>query len=115
MRDGVTRPNPYLGAVVRSVAGRDRRRVFIVTDVTLEGGRVMLTVADGSLRRISDGKRKNARHVKIIAAVTDEEWKRIAERPDDEVMRETLAGYDPLIKSADDGTIYRPDRGGTEN
>ena len=105
----------YLGAVVQSTAGRDRRRVFIVCGVELRGTTVMLTVADGSLRRIADGKRKNARHVKIIGSVTVEEREKLLGDPSDDTVRELLGKYDPLLRAAAEKNDYRPERGGWEN
>lgn len=58
-----------LGSVVRSVAGRDAKRIFAVIaveeDSGAEGGYVWL--ADGRLRRIEKPKRKKLRHLRLIA------------------------------------------------
>lgn len=86
--------NPFLGAVVRSTAGRDRKRLFIVTDVAMDGPMILLTVVNGSLRRIADGKRKNVKHVEVIGRLTDEEWRGYLSSPDDGTVRRILARYD---------------------
>ena len=91
-RDGYD--NPFLGAVVRSSAGRDRKRVFIVTDVTMDGPVILLTLVNGSLRRAADGKRKNVKHVEVIGRLTDEEWREYLSSPDDGTVRRLIARYD---------------------
>ena len=92
MKDGCA--NPFLGAVVRSTAGRDRKRLFLVTDVTMDGPVILLTVVNGSLRRVADGKRKNVKHVEVIGRLTDGEWNEYVSSPDDGTVRRILAGYD---------------------
>lgn len=58
-----------LGSVVRSVAGRDAKRIFAVISIEedsgAEGGYVWL--ADGRLRRIEKPKRKKLRHLRLLA------------------------------------------------
>ena len=53
------------GQLVRSKAGRDKDRTLAV--LAVEGP--MLWLADGSLRKIGDPKRKKARHVAPTATV----------------------------------------------
>lgn len=53
-----------MGKVVRSKSGRDRYRLFAVVGVT-EDGRLLL--ADGKLHTIATPKKKNLRHVEILA------------------------------------------------
>lgn len=59
----------YVGSVVRSLAGRDAKRIFVILSVEVdsggEGGYVWL--ADGRLRRIEKPKRKKLRHLKVLA------------------------------------------------
>ena len=57
------------GAIVRSVCGRDRKRLFVIVDVC-DDGRVM--VADGKLHKLACPKKKNLRHIKVLAAENDE-------------------------------------------
>ncbi len=54
-----------VGAVVRSVCGRDRYRLFVIVGVC-EDGRVL--VADGRLHKLACPKKKNLRHIKVLAA-----------------------------------------------
>ena len=55
----------YMGAVVRSRSGRDRYRLYVVIGVT-EDGRVL--IADGRLHPLQRPKRKNLRHLTVLAA-----------------------------------------------
>lgn len=58
-----------VGKVVRSKCGRDRYRLFAVVGVTEDG---RLLVADGKLHKTDTPKKKNLRHVEILAvSVTD--------------------------------------------
>lgn len=50
-----------VGTVVKSVAGRDQGRYYMVTK--LEGQAVY--IADGKLRRLSRPKRKNQKHLQL--------------------------------------------------
>ena len=58
----------YVGSIVRSVAGRDAKRIFAILaieeDSGAEGGYVWL--ADGRLRRIEKPKRKKLRHLQML-------------------------------------------------
>ena len=105
---------PRTGSVVVSTAGRDRKRVFVVTDVTEEAGRIMLTVADGSLRKCAKGKRKNARHVRAFASVTESELEKLKAGPDDGFVKKLIGKYDPRT-DAGSSEESRPERGGGEN
>ena len=53
-----------MGKVVRTKCGRDRYRLFAVVGVTEDG---RLLIADGNLHRIATPKKKNLRHVEILA------------------------------------------------
>lgn len=53
------------GQLVRSLAGRDKTRTFAV--MAVEGQ--MLSLADGSLRKVSRPKAKKIRHVAPTATV----------------------------------------------
>ena len=56
-----------VGQVVRSKAGRDKGRFFIV--VSVEGDRVYL--ADGDLRRVEAPKKKNIKHIQVTGHVVE--------------------------------------------
>lgn len=59
----------YVGSIVRSVAGRDAKRIFAVVavegDSGADGGYVWL--ADGRLRPLDRPKRKKLRHLRVLA------------------------------------------------
>ena len=55
----------HIGAVVRTRSGRDRYRLYVITGVT-EDGRVL--IADGRLHKLERPKKKNLRHLTVLAA-----------------------------------------------
>ena len=60
-----------IGSVVRSKCGRDRKRVFVIVDVCCDTtGRVL--VCDGKLHPLSKPKKKNLRHLAVLAAADNE-------------------------------------------
>jgi len=54
---------------VRSVCGRDRKRLFVIVGAC-DDGRAL--VADGRLHKLACPKKKNLRHIKVLAAENDE-------------------------------------------
>ena len=85
---------PVIGTVVKSCAGRDRKRVFIVTGITEAADGMRLTVVNGELRRQGKPKTKNPRHVKPIAHLTEEEMFLLAADGSDETVKALIARYD---------------------
>ena len=85
------------GTLVKSVAGRDRKRVFIVIGTVDEGTSERLLVTDGCLRSCGKAKAKNPRHVRPIGHVTDEEMSLMKSDMNDRVVREILSKYDSKI------------------
>ena len=73
------------GQLVRSKAGRDRKRTFAV--MAVEGQ--MLYLADGSLRRIERPKAKKTRHVAPTATVLQGEI-----LASDKQLNEAIGAYD---------------------
>ena len=59
----------YVGSIVRSVAGRDAKRVFAVLAIEELSGEAggYVWLADGRLRRIEKPKRKKLRHLQLLA------------------------------------------------
>ena len=51
-----------VGRVVRSTAGRDRKRPFVIVGVTDDGS---VLIADGMLRAASKPKKKNLAHLRV--------------------------------------------------
>ena len=85
---------PIVGTVVKSCAGRDRKRVFIVTGITEAADGMRLTVVNGELRKQEKPKTKNPRHVKLIAHLTEEEMLLLAEDGSDETIKALIERYD---------------------
>lgn len=63
--------NECRGAVVRSVAGRDRYRIFMITDVCSDGSPCVM-IADGVLHKLSKPKKKNLCHLAVLAAADED-------------------------------------------
>ena len=82
-----------MGSVVRSVAGRDRKRVFLVVGTDGEGSGARLLTVDGNLRRVNSPKRKNPGHVRVIGQLSEDETVRIGEL-DDEAVRLLIERFD---------------------
>ncbi len=61
--------NIEVGQVVRSKAGRDKGRVFLVYEVLNEGH---VTVVDGDLRRLDKPKLKKIKHLSLYNTVNSE-------------------------------------------
>lgn len=57
-----------VGQYVRSKAGRDKDRIFVVTEVVDEK---YVHIADGDLRRIEKPKKKKIRHLAVLAQVSE--------------------------------------------
>lgn len=57
---------PSVGDLVRSTQGRDRYRVFLVTETDSGNKTAPIVIADGRLHTLSDKKHKNPRHLQII-------------------------------------------------
>jgi ribosomal protein L14E/L6E/L27E len=56
-----------IGQFVRSKAGRDKDRIFIVMNIADEK---YVLIADGDLRRIEKPKKKKIRHLAVMAQVS---------------------------------------------
>jgi len=63
-----TTKDKMIGQFVRSKAGRDKDRVFIVMKVIDEK---YVLIADGDLRRIEKPKKKKIRHLTVINQVSE--------------------------------------------
>lgn len=91
-----------LGSVVRSRAGRDRDRFFVVVGIVDE--RYVL-IADGDLRKLASPKKKKLLHLKVTPACMSEIQSRLesGEQLQDAQIRRFLAlsGYGPCDKQED--------------
>lgn len=56
---------PSVGDVVQSIKGRDRYRVFLVTEIDESDKVSPVVIADGRLHKLDDKKHKNPRHLRI--------------------------------------------------
>lgn len=59
-----TAPDTWVGSIVLSLAGRDRKRLFVIVAVDEADGYVY--VADGKLRQIQHPKKKKSKHIKVV-------------------------------------------------
>lgn len=55
----------WLGSIVRSKCGRDRYRTFAVVGLNEDGS---VLIADGDLHKKASPKKKNIRHIEVLAA-----------------------------------------------
>ena len=53
---------PERGEVVQSLQGRDKGCYYVVTEVTAEG----VTVVNGVTRKLSNPKKKNVKHLRLL-------------------------------------------------
>ncbi len=68
-----------LYTVVQSVQGRDRFRVFLVTEIDLADDVRPVVIADGNLRKLAAKKHKNPAHLRVVARPTEEEIAELSE------------------------------------
>lgn len=59
--------------VVRSKTGRDRKRLFIVTEIDYDDPISPVVIANGTLRKIEDRKHKNPAHITPVCALVESE------------------------------------------
>lgn len=65
-----------IGQYVKSKAGRDKDRIFIITDIVDD---LFVLVADGDLRKIEKPKKKKIKHLSKYNLVSDEVEQRSTE------------------------------------
>ena len=87
--------------IVRSDAGRDRGKIFIV--LAVEGEYLLL--ADGKGRRVEAPKRKKRRHVLFVAADESRLADKIkrSEKITNSELRRTLAAYRSEVQPDQEG------------
>ena len=87
--------------IVRSDAGRDKGKLFVVLSVEGE----YLLLADGKSRKVESPKRKKRRHVLFVA----EDENRLSDKMKSEEkitnseLRRTLAGYRDAVQPDQEG------------
>ena len=87
--------------IVRSDAGRDKGKLFVV--LAVEGEYLLL--ADGKSRKVESPKRKKRRHVLFVAADENRLSDKIKseEKITNSELRRTLAGYRELVQPDQEG------------
>jgi ribosomal protein L14E/L6E/L27E len=82
-----------VGQVVRSKAGRDKDRVFLVSEI-LDQQHVLLV--DGDLRRLANPKKKKIKHLVVYQTVLKEFQERLGSdiKINNAYLRRLLAPYD---------------------
>ena len=87
--------------IVRSDAGRDKGKLFVV--LAVEGEYLLL--ADGKSRKVESPKRKKRRHVLFVAADENRLSDKIKseEKITNSELRRTLAGYREEVQPDQEG------------
>ena len=87
--------------IVRSDAGRDKGKLFVV--LAVEGEYLLL--ADGKSRKVESPKRKKRRHVLFVAADENRLSEKIksGEKITNSELRRTLAGYRTEVQPEQEG------------
>ena len=87
--------------IVRSDAGRDKGKLFVV--LAVEGEYLLL--ADGKCRKVESPKRKKRRHVLFVAADENRLSDKIKseEKITNSELRRTLAGYRDEVQPDQEG------------
>ena len=85
--------------IVRSIAGRDKGRVFVVLDAEGE----FLILADGKLRQVEKPKRKKRKHTQFISHLDSPLRDKIqqGEKVFNSEIRKTLSPYAAAAASED--------------
>lgn len=98
----MSRTNICPGQVVRSIAGRDQGRSFIVIDIIDDRH---VTIADGVMRKTSNPKKKNARHLLIEDIVAEEVATKLrnSQSVTDKDVRRALASLGRLQEATAEG------------
>ena len=87
--------------IVRSDAGRDKGKLFVV--LAVEGEYLLL--ADGKSRKVESPKRKKRRHVLLVAADENRlsDKMKSEEKITNSELRRTLAGYRDAVQPDQEG------------
>ena len=87
--------------IVRSDAGRDKGKLFVV--LAVEGEYLLL--ADGKSRKVESPKRKKRRHVLFVAADENRlsDKMKSEEKITNSELRRTLAGYRDAVQPDQEG------------
>ena len=88
-----------VGTVVRSVSGRDRKRVFVVVGIDENDRNAPIVIANGSLRTLADGKHKNPMHLRTVGQLADPDIIELTRHPTDSRIAELCERFDKHEKS----------------
>jgi len=85
--------------IVRSIAGRDKGRMFIVLDAQDE----FLLLTDGKIRRVETPKRKKRKHTQFISVLTSPLQEKImqGDKVFNSEIRKTLSRFAAAAASED--------------
>ncbi|MGF7058304.1 KOW domain-containing RNA-binding protein [Brassicibacter mesophilus] len=85
-----------IGQVVRSKAGRDKGKVFIVIDVIDD---LYVLVVDGDFRRLDNPKKKKIRHLIVYKSIIEEIQNRVknGEKINNAYIRKALEPFNKEI------------------
>lgn len=80
---------PQVGQLVKSKAGRDNDRLFLIYDVLNEA---FVRVVDGDCRKVSNPKKKNLKHLQLLPALAEDISGKIAQgtKIDDAEVRKAI-------------------------
>ena len=83
-----------VGSVVRSKTGRDRKRIFLVTEIDSSNPVAPAVIANGTLRKLEDRKHKNPAHLEPVGALGETETKQLFECLTNGKIAEICLRYD---------------------
>lgn len=92
-----------VGQFVKSKAGRDRGKYFLIYDIL---NAAFVRVVDGNSRKVKNPKKKNVRHLQVITAPAGEIAARIArgDRVTDEDVARAISALGSAVVSEDGRT-----------
>ena len=89
-----------VGTAVRSVSGRDGKRIFLVVGMDAANGRAPVVVADGKLRTLERGKHKNPMHLRVVGQLGESETNELTLHPTDGRIAELCEQFDTQKNSS---------------
>jgi len=84
--------NLQIGQVVKSKAGRDKGRVFLILDIVDD---INVHIVDGDIRKLDNPKQKKAKHLIIYNSVVSDFQDKLIDKIkiNDAYIRKTLESY----------------------
>ena len=83
-----------VGSVVRSVKGRDRKRVFVIIELDDANPVAPAVIANGRLHKIGSRKHKNPAHLRLVSALGETDTKQLFDCLTDGKIAEICDRYD---------------------